>query len=156
MNIKQYTALVFTLLAMHVSMAQSTTSDSIKNGTATINKDSRIDILGKKMAEYNEGLANNIHRGRGYRLMILSTTDRNQAMLIRSKLIQQFPEQKIYTLFQSPYIKLKFGNFVEREEAEKYQKQLTAAKIIDGAVYIVAETIEIKPDKTKDTDESQQ
>ncbi len=146
---KKYILLFFGLMTGFFSIAQVIAKDSIASGSATVTKDPRIEILGKKMAEYNEGLANNIHPGKGYRLMILSTTDRNEAMLVRSKLLQQFPEQKIYTIFQSPYIKLKFGNFVERDEADTYRKQIMAAKIIEGTVYIVPETIEIKPDKTK-------
>ncbi len=101
------------------------------------------------MAEYNEGLANKIHMQKGYRLMLLSTTDRNQAIQLRSQLLQQFPEHGVYMIFQSPYIKIKMGNFIEREEAEKTRKQLSKAEVVSGNIYIIPEMVEVKPDKTK-------
>ena len=125
--------------------------DTSFTGVVTVNKDERINILGRKMAEYNEGLAKAVSRkARGYRLMLLSTTDRSQAMQLRSQLLQQYPDQKVYMTFQSPYIKLKFGNFLEKTEAERVRKQLSGSRLITGNVYIVAETIEIKPEKKED------
>ena len=81
--------------------------------------------------------------------MLLSTTDRSQALQVRSQLIQLFPEQSVYKTFQSPYIKLKFGNFLEKEEAEDMRKDIVAARIVPGNIYLVPEMVESKPDKTK-------
>ena len=92
---------------------------ALVKGTITIHKDARIDMLGKKMAEYNESLSSKMKMVNGYRLMLLSTNDRAMAMQIRSQLLQQYSDQKVYMIFQSPYIKLKMGNYTERPEAEK-------------------------------------
>ena len=135
--------------------AQSSIPDSTTMGTVTVNKDPRIEILGKKMAEYNESLANKLHPTRGYRLMILSTNDRIQALQVRSQLLQLFPDQSIYMIFQSPYIKLKFGNFLEKAEAEDYRKQITAARIVNGNIYIVPEMVEVRADKINQIEEQQ-
>lgn len=124
-------------------------TDSAIRGTVTMTKDERIDMLGKKMAEYNESLANKIHLVKGYRLMLLSTTDRAQAIQIRSRLIQQFPDQSVYMTFQSPYIRLKFGNFLEKEDAEKMRKGIADMKIVPGNIYVIPEMVEMKTDKTK-------
>lgn len=129
--------------------AQSGSYDSIVRGRVTVNKDERIDILGKKMAEYNESLANKVHLSKGYRLMLLSTTDRAKAMQVRSQLLQQYPEHAVYMTFQSPYIKLKFGNFLEKEEADKMRKQIAAANIVTGNIYLLPDMVEVKPDKNK-------
>ena len=129
--------------------AQTNSADSVIRGTVTVTKDDRIDMLGKKMAEYNESLANKIHLVSGYRLMLLNTTDRTQAIQVRAQLLQQFPDQSVYMTFQSPYIKLKFGNFLEKEDAEKMRKQLATANIVPGNIYVVPEMVEVKPDKTK-------
>ena len=123
--------------------------DSIAKPSIKITKDDRIDILGKKMAEYNESLALKIRMEKGYRLMLLNTTDRALAIQVRSKLIQQFPDQNVYMTFQSPYIKLKFGDYLEQEDAEKMRKQIADMKIIAGNIYVVPEMVEVKPDKTK-------
>ena len=129
--------------------SQPIATDSVIRGTVSIVKDERIDLLGKKMTEYNESLANKIHLVKGYRLMLLSTTDRTRAMEVRSQLMQQFPEHNVYMTFQSPYIRLKFGNFIEKDDAEKMRKTLVQAKLITGNIYVVPEMVEMKPDKTK-------
>ena len=141
------------VLSMNLTIAQETSIDSVMQGKVTVVKDERIDLLGKKMAEYNESLANKIHMVKGYRLMLLSTTDRTQAISVRSQLLKQYPDQGVYMTFQSPYIKLKFGNFIEKEEADKMRKQLSSSGIITGNIYLVPEMVEVKPDKTKQPEE---
>jgi len=133
--------------------AQNSETDSLEIGKVTINKDPRIEILGKKMAEYNESLASKLHSTKGYRLMVLSTNDRSQALQVRTQLLQMFPEQSIYMVFQSPYIKLKFGNFLEKSEADDFRKQITAARIVTSNIYILPEMVEVKGDKLNQPDE---
>lgn len=129
--------------------AQIVTIDTLNNGKVLLQKDSRIDILGQKMGDYNTGLAKSVRSGNGFRLMLLTSNDRNMVMQTRSKLLQQYPEHKIYMIYQSPFIKLKMGNFVEKTDAEKLKKQLLSQKIITGNIYILSETIEIKPELTE-------
>ena len=119
-------------------------------GKLTVIKDYRIDILAKKEAEFNEALALGPKSARGYRLMLLSTNDRTQAMNLRARLLQRFPEQKVYMSFQPPYIKLKFGNFLEKSEADQYKKDINSSKLVTTNIYLVPEIIEIKPDKNKE------
>ncbi len=141
------------LSSVSCSMAQYGQPDSLVKGTITVHKDARIDMLGKKMAEYNESLSSKMKMVNGYRLMLLSTNDRAMAMQIRSQLLQQYSDQKVYMIFQSPYIKLKMGNYTERPEAEKMRKQLLASKIISGNIYIVPEMVEAKQDKSANSEE---
>jgi hypothetical protein len=127
-------------------MAQETTADTVRYANVVIKKDARVDVLGEKMLAYNIGLSKNIRSGKGYRLMVLSTNDRNLAMQLRSKLLQQYPEHKVYMIYQNPFIKLKMGNFVEKEEAENFKKQLLKQKIMPGNIYVLPENIELKPE----------
>lgn len=134
--------------------AQSEPGDTLPKGMVTINKDPRIDILGKKMAEYNAKNAYlNGRTAKGYRLMLLSSNDRNMAMKLRSQLLQLYPDQGVYMSFQSPYIKLKFGNFLEKDDAERMRKEIMNRNLVPGNIYIVPETIEVKPDKNAVPDE---
>ena len=71
-------------------------------------------------------------------------------MKLRAQLLQRFPEQKVYMSFQPPYIKLRFGNFVEKADADKYKKEITRTKLVTNNIYLLNETIEVKPDKDKD------
>jgi len=119
--------------------------DSVAIEKNIIHKDSRIDVLGRKMAEYNEGLALKVKMVSGYRLMLLNTTDRALALKLRSALLQQYPEHKLYMSFLAPYIKLKMGNFIDKADAEKIRKELQKLNIVTGNIYLVNEKIELKP-----------
>ncbi len=133
--------------------AQTVRTDSVVGGIVTVTKDPRMDILGKKVAEFNEAANSGLRSAKGYRLQVLSSNDRDYAMKVRASLLQKFPEQKVYMTFQAPYIRLKFGNFVEKEEAERYRKMLTNGKIVSTSIYLVPEMVEVKPDKNKDKDD---
>jgi hypothetical protein len=144
---------ILTLLfsAVKINAQSSLIKDTtILNCNLTIVMDSRLELLAKKEAEINEAIANGPKFAKGYRLMILNTTDRTEAMNLRSKLLQLFPEQKIYMTFQTPYIKIKLGNFIEKNEAEEYKKEVVQSKLVTTEIYLLSETIEIKTEKNKE------
>jgi len=138
-----------------VKMNAQTITDSVITGTAVVIKDPRIDILGKKMADYNSSLGsvtytNGLTSAKGYRLMVISTNDRELANKVRSQIYQMFPEQvqyKQYMSYQMPNIKVKFGNFLDKADAEKARKLILNAKIVTNNIYMLPETIEVKPPK---------
>ncbi len=130
--------------------AQTAIFDSARNGKVTIIKDSRLDELAKKEAAFNEAMNMSAKSGKGYRLMVLSTNDRPMAMKVRAQLLQNYPDQKIYMLYQPPNIKLKFGDYVEKADAESMRNDILKSKIVTGNIYVVADKIEIKPDKNKE------
>ncbi len=91
--------------------------DSTDIGTVTVYKDPRIDLLGKTQTRVNYGKYYGPRAAKGYRLMVLSTNDRDFAMKVRAQLLQRFPDQKVYMTFQVPNIKIKFGNFTDKDDA---------------------------------------
>lgn len=152
---KKWLAFIFLAGIFGSAAAQNSTTasaDTVVYGAVSVSKDKRVDILGEKMHAYNVALSKNIRSGKGFRLMLLSTNDRNVAMNLRSRLLQLYPEHKVYMAYQSPFIKIKMGNFVEKADAEKLKKQLMSQKLVAGNIYVLPETIEIKPDAT-DVDE---
>lgn len=138
--------LVIAALNLEAQNSVTPVVDSLKYGRVTITKDQRIELFGEKMHAYNVGLVKNIRSGKGYRLMLLSTNDRIVAMNLRSRLLQQYPDHKVYMTYQTPFIKLKMGNFVDKADAEKLKKQLLQQRIITGNIYVLSETIEVKPE----------
>jgi len=137
---------IFFQMILLSGFAQDNKTDTVVFGANHIvHKDQRVDLFGKKMSEYNESLALKIQLVNGYRLMLLNTTDRDLAMKVRSSLLQQFPDHKVYMTFQSPYIKLKIGNFIDNAEAEKFKKQIIDQKIVPGNIYLLNEKVEQKP-----------
>ena len=143
---KSYLLYLFFQLLFICGMAQENSNDTvIVSNTHSIYKDKRVDVFGKKMAEYNESLALKIQLVNGYRLMLLNTTDRDLAMKVRTALLQQFPEHKVYMTFQSPYIILKIGNIIDKNESEKLKNQITDLNIVTGNIYLLNEKVEQKP-----------
>lgn len=129
--------------------AQSGSMDSSIVPKVTINKDPRLDILAKVVAEIN---SMSTRFAKGYRLFVLKSNDRDYAMKVRAYLLQNFPEEKVIMTYQSPFIKMKFGDFVELKDAEKYRDMIMRGGVVTGNIYIVPETVEVKPDKIKDGD----
>jgi hypothetical protein len=150
----KYIVFAFLSLIATTIKAQVTASDSTVIGKVTVIKDSRLDELVRKEAAFNEIINASGKSTKGYRLLVLNTNDRPMAMRVRSQLLQNFPEQKVYMGFQPPFIKLKFGNFLTKEDADMYKKDIIRMKIITGNIYLLPETIETKPDKNKEVIEN--
>lgn len=133
--------ILFFLLIGNISAFAQT--DSTMNIPVVVHKDPRIEILEKKQLELNTAYLKAVSRtANGYRLQVLSTNDRALAMKTRTDLLQKFPEQKNYMIYQAPYVKIRFGNFRSRDEAEIYRKQIS--KMLNGAsIYLIEERIEI-------------
>ena len=110
---------------------------------AQIVKDPRIDMLIKKQIQINEETSRNARRtDKGYRLLVISTSLREEALAAKSKVYSGFPELKAYLFHQSPYYKVKAGNFRDRKEAEQYQKRLEL--LFPKGVFIINDIIEVK------------
>ena len=144
---KIFSLLLPTFFALAAAAQVIEIKDSVIEGKITVYKDIRLDVLAKKEAAFNETYALGPRSAKGYRLMLLSTSDRPAAMNLRAQLLQRFPEQKVYMSFQPPYIKIRFGNFLEQTDAEKYKKEIIRTKLVTNNIYLTAEIIEIKPDK---------
>ena len=135
------------LISIFLVMHGTAQIDSLPKNTVIVHSDYRLDILGKKEAELNAAIAKTLERSAiGYRLQILSTNDKELAFKTRTQLLQKFPDQKVYMYFLSPYVKLKFGNFRTKQEAETYRKQIS--KMLGGiSIYLLNERVEVKPEK---------
>ena len=137
------------------AQAQVATADTALVGKVTVNKDPRLDILAKQEAEINKATVGlGTKAAKGYRLLVVNSNDNNLVKKVRTTLLQRFPEQKVYMSFQAPFIKLKFGNFVDKDEAEKYRKMLVNAKVVTTNIYLVPEIVEVKVDKNKETEDN--
>ncbi len=119
--------------------------------TVIVHKDPRIDLLVKKQAQINESTTRDSKRtDKGFRLMIISTNSRDEAMAAKTKIYTYFPELKAYLWYQSPYFRVKAGNFKDRKDAEAYQRRMNT--YFPKGVFIMKDVIEVKPGK--DTEEN--
>ncbi len=133
--------LITLLFCAGVVSAQADSSSSV-----TVNKDPRIDLLVNKQIEINEVTTRNSRRSAaGYRILVISSNNRNKVIEVKTKMYREFPELKAYMMYQSPFYRLKVGNFRERSEAEEYLSQIQ--RIYPTGVYVVTDTIEVRPDQ---------
>ena len=131
----------FTTFSQDTTWHKTTDTSSV-----IVHKDPRIDLLVKKQIQINEETSREARRaGKGYRLLVINTTKRDEAAAAKTTVYTFFPELKSYLLYQAPYFKLKVGNFKDRKEAEDYQKRLQ--KYFPKGVFIMNDTIEVKLDK---------
>jgi hypothetical protein len=109
----------------------------------SIIKDNRVDGLIKRQIQVNEETSRNARRiEKGFRLLVISTTLRHEALAAKTKVYSYFPELKAYLFHQSPYYKVKAGNFKDRKDAELYQRRLEL--LFPKGVFIINDLIEVK------------
>ena len=60
---------------------------------------------------------------KGYRVQIIISQNENELQEIQESLMQSV-DQKIYIIFELPNYKLRVGNFLNRKEAENFQKKI--------------------------------
>ena len=116
-----------------------------------VSADPRLEILGKKLADYNvtKGKPSPsktvVSRMPGYRLMVVNSSDRIYAFEVRGYLMKQYSGQHlVHMTFVNPYIKLKFGDFTEKSAAMKMRDQLLKSGIIKGNIYVIPEQVIVK------------
>jgi hypothetical protein len=111
-----------------------------------IHKDPRVDLLLKKQGDVNAAIKKaNARTAKGFRLLVINTNKRDEAIAAKTKVYSNFPELKAYLVYQSPYFKLKVGNFKTRDEAVQYQKSL--GFYFPKGVFVIPDTIEVTPEK---------
>jgi hypothetical protein len=143
---KLFFVLTFLLFGLSSYSQDSTWT---KPATVVVHKDSRIDSLVKKQSEVNEELWRIARKNtKGFRILIINTNKRDEAIAAKTRVYSYFPELKAYLIYQSPYFRLKVGNFREREEAEVYQRKLK--KYFPNGAFIMNDIIEVKPEFDND------
>ena len=146
--------LIACLLFSLISFSQDTTAywkKPVDTNTVVVHKDARIDLLVKRQAQVNEETSRDARRfAKGFRLMVITTNSRDEALAAKTKVYTYFPELKAYLWHQSPFYKLKVGNFKDRKEAEAYQKRLNS--YFPKGVFVMPDTVEVKPEKSKPED----
>ena len=113
--------------------------------TIIVHKDARLDILTEKQVAINKVTSRMTSNGlfKGYRLQVLNTRSRDDAFKTKANLLENFPAEKVYVLYQSPYFKVRIGNFVNRNDADSFKKQLSL--FIKQPAYVVEDAIEYIP-----------
>src|SRR2546421_1024200 len=138
------------LLSMLISLIFLKLNAQSDSNSVIVYKDPRIDMLIKKQIDINEETTRDTRRtASGYRILVINSNDRSKVFAAKAKIYQLYPELKPYLMYQSPFCKLKVGNFRTKEEAEDYRKELS--RDFPTGLYLMRDIIEVKPEK-KETD----
>ena len=118
--------------------------------TVIVHKDTRLDFFSSKQAAVNKLTSKMTSTGqyKGYRIQVANTRSRDEAFKAKSDLMKLFPGQKVYLLYQSPYFKVRIGNFPEKPDAAAFKSKL--AKRYPQTAYIVEDIIEYTPKELED------
>ena len=132
-------AMATLLLYSHSLLAQQADSTA----TAVVHADPRVHWLAEKQAQINKVSVykNSAGQWKGYRVMVLNTNNRDLANKTKADLLKYFPEKAVYMAYQAPYFKLKAGDFVKREDAEKFRKELS--KYFTGSLFVMNDIIKV-------------
>lgn len=144
MNKYLYIILSFSLMGGIVSSAQGQDTlprQETDSGMVRIFKDPRIDLLVAKQIEVNEFTTRNSRRmTKGFRLLIMNSKDRQEAIKAKALIYEKFPELKPYLWHQAPYYKLKAGNFQAKEDAEAYAKKIRP--LFTTGIFVMSDQID--------------
>lgn len=142
----KYILFLITLGCSLPAVSQTDTTRS-GEGSVVVHKDPRIDMLIAKQASINTTSKKLYGRTmRGYRLMVMNTNKRDEAIAAKTKVYTAFPELKAYLVYQAPFFRLKAGNFKTRDEAIRYQRMMNT--YFPKGVFIVNDVIEVKPEES--------
>ena len=109
-------------------------------------RDKRIDKLVDKQIELNQqALRGRTQLEAGFRIVVISTSSRDRANEVRALLMKNYPEQRSYLLFQSPYFKVQFGNYKTYAEADAMKKELQL--VYTDTLMITPAQIEVRYEK---------
>ena len=128
------------ILVLFFSVLKTKAGDTI-----IVHKDSRIDILTAKQAAINKVTSRMGSNGlfKGFRIQVLNSRSRDDAFKTKSTLLENFPDQKTYILYQSPYFKVRIGNFINRGDAENFSRELS--KYLSQPAYVIEDMVEYIP-----------
>lgn len=115
------------------------------SNSVVVNKDARIDLLIKKQIQINDETTRDSRRNiPGFRIQVINSSNRGKVFAAKTKIYQQYPELKVYLLYQPPNYRLKVGNFKTSDEADVYVKKMAA--LFPTGMYVVHDIIEVKPE----------
>lgn len=120
-------------------------SAAFANDSIVVKKDPRLDVLTARQTAMNKRTSIMTSSGqyKGFRVQVISTRDRNRAINVKAQLLTRYPGEKTYAVYQSPYFKVRIGNFIDKEDAEDFRK--TLSRYFKEGVFVVPDIIEYTP-----------
>ena len=137
------------MIILFFGIADLLLANSVRD-TVIIHKDARMETLTAKQIQANKraSLLTSTGQYKGFRVQVISTSNRDLAFKVKADLLSRFPDQKSYALFQSPNFKVRIGNFLRKADAERFKLQLL--KTYPDGVFVVEDAIDYIPTKEEE------
>jgi SPOR domain len=103
----------------------------------------------KKLVEHHIDLNSTVKRMNGWRIQLSSSSERDEVNKIKAEFLINFPNIKTYLTYQQPYFKLRVGDYLDRNEAQKQMKEIDAVlkqDFKDIGTFIVPDIVNVLPD----------
>ena len=110
-----------------------------------IEADGRLATFIQKHIEINEGTTSM----QGYRIQVFAGRSRESAQNAKGKLFQSFPRMATYMKHIPPTWRVRAGDFIDRDEAQRVCKQV---KTVFPDAFVVPDEINVPRYKTTETD----
>lgn len=141
--------IIILLMSVSTTTVHAQISIDTLGNTIFFARDVRFDSLIIKRAEINKRLSYAIQiPSRGFRVQVMSTSDRTKALDAKTKILTNYPQHKVYLLYQAPYFKIRVGNFINKKEANELSKELQS--LFSAGVIIVNSDIELTKKERED------
>ncbi len=116
-------------------------NDEVKNEIVKeliiLDDNAKVDAALNKIIENNK----TYNDGRGYRIQVFSGNSRTDFESAKSFLLRSFPQLEVYESYSQPTYRIKVGDFIHYQDADKYNSSL---KQRFGTTRIVNDKINIK------------
>lgn len=101
------------------------------NSKVVIHQDPKLDKLIYNHINKKDVVSHGPYTGSGYRVQVFSSnaqkTAKNEAFSIERKLRSAFPGHGVYSIYASPFWKVRIGDFRTQEDARAFRSELVKA-----------------------------
>ena len=109
-----YTGILYALALILTSNDSTAQAFFQSDSIILLETDPRVDVL---VNRYNK-----VHKIRGYRIQIISSSKRDKSKKALSKFASIYSELIAHESYQQPFYTIKVGDFLTKLEAEKYHQ----------------------------------
>ena len=130
----KFLGLIFLIATANVLVAQ--TNIVIKQSPAI-----------QKLIEHHIELNTTVKRVSGWRIQLISNSDREEVNKIKAQFLTSHPNAKVYLTYQQPYFKLRIGDYADKNEAYKFMKEINDDF---KGIFVVPDVVNVFPEGTEE------
>ena len=99
-------------------------SSTAQTGNVSLHQDLRLTSLYERSLSKADSVVDYQWQN-VYRIVVCSSQDRQKIFQLKARLMSTYPNSDVFVAYQSPFFKLKLGDFLTQIEAETFEKAFT-------------------------------